>query len=59
MGGSKITETFDMVVLATGMQPTATISSPARVIPLTDDGFVDQATLADGHLCDRHAQDPR
>ncbi|NTV54443.1 MAG: CoB--CoM heterodisulfide reductase iron-sulfur subunit A family protein, partial [Syntrophaceae bacterium] len=46
-GGSKITETFDMVVLATGMQPTAASLANAGVA-VTDDGFVDQATLPKG-----------
>jgi quinone-modifying oxidoreductase subunit QmoA len=46
-GGSKITETFDMVVLATGMQP-STESFKGAGITSTDDGFVDQATLPKG-----------
>ena len=46
-GGSKITETFDMVVLATGMQPTAASLKNAGVA-MTDDGFVDQAALPKG-----------
>jgi quinone-modifying oxidoreductase, subunit QmoA len=46
-GGGKITETFDMVVLATGMQPT-TASLKKAGITGTDDGFVDQATLPKG-----------
>ncbi len=46
-GGSKVTETFDMVVLATGMQPTAGSLKSAGVA-VTDDGFVDQATLPKG-----------
>jgi len=46
-GGGKITETFDMVVLATGMQPTARSLASAG-IAVTDDGFVDQATLPKG-----------
>jgi len=46
-GGGKITETFDMVVLATGMEPTARSLTGAGV-PVTDDGFVDQATLPKG-----------
>lgn len=47
MGGSKVSETFDMVVLATGMQPTAGSLKSAGVA-MTDDGFVDQATLPAG-----------
>jgi quinone-modifying oxidoreductase subunit QmoA len=46
-GGSKITETFDMVVLATGMQPTAASLKNAGVA-MTDDGFVDQTALPKG-----------
>ena len=43
-GGGKVTETFDMVVLATGMQPSTESLKGAGITP-TDDGFVDQATL--------------
>ncbi len=46
-GGGKITETFEMVVLATGMQPTASSLAGAGV-KVTEDGFVDQATLPKG-----------
>jgi quinone-modifying oxidoreductase subunit QmoA len=46
-GGGKVTETFDMVVLATGMQPAAGSLTSAGVA-VTDDGFVDQATLPKG-----------
>ncbi|HEX9021101.1 MAG TPA: CoB--CoM heterodisulfide reductase iron-sulfur subunit A family protein [Nitrospirota bacterium] len=46
-GGGKVTETFDMVVLATGMQPTAR-SLQGAGISVTDDGFVDQAALPAG-----------
>lgn len=46
-GGTKITETFDMVVLATGMQPTTQSLSGAG-IKATWDGFVDQAALPKG-----------
>jgi quinone-modifying oxidoreductase, subunit QmoA len=46
-GGGKITETFDMVVLATGMEPTARSLKGAGV-PVTDDGFIDQTTLPKG-----------
>jgi quinone-modifying oxidoreductase subunit QmoA len=46
-GGGKVTETFDMVVLATGMQPAAGSLTSAGVA-VTDDGFVDQATLPMG-----------
>jgi quinone-modifying oxidoreductase, subunit QmoA len=46
-GGSKVTETFDMVVLATGMEATSRSLTGAG-IPVTDDGFVDQATLPKG-----------
>jgi len=47
MGGSKVSETFDMVVLATGMEATSRSLTGAGV-PVTDDGFVDQATLPKG-----------
>ncbi len=47
LGSGKITETFDMVVLATGMEPTAR-SLKGAGIAVTDDGFVDQATLPKG-----------
>ena len=46
-GGGKVTETFDMVVLATGMQPTSESLKSAGVA-MTDDGFVDQAALPAG-----------
>ena len=46
-GGTKITETFDMIVLATGMQPSTESFKGAGITP-TDDGFVDQATLPKG-----------
>ena len=46
-GGGKITETFDMVVLATGMQPAAKSLAAAGVSP-TWDGFVDQSALPRG-----------
>jgi len=46
-GGGKITETFDLVVLATGMEPTARSLKGAGV-PVTDDGFIDQTTLPKG-----------
>ena len=46
-GGGKITEIFDMVVLATGMQPSTESLKGAGITP-TDDGFVDQATLPAG-----------
>jgi quinone-modifying oxidoreductase, subunit QmoA len=46
-GGGKITETFDMVVLATGMEPTARTLTGAGVT-VTDDGFIDQTTLPKG-----------
>lgn len=46
-GGGKVTETFDMVVLATGMQPTAG-SLVGAGIQVTSDGFVDQAALPAG-----------
>jgi quinone-modifying oxidoreductase subunit QmoA len=45
--GGKVTEAFDMVVLATGMQPTAA-SLKAAGVAVTDDGFVDQAALPKG-----------
>ena len=46
-GGGKVTESFDLVVLATGMEPTARSLKGAGV-PVTDDGFVDQSTLPKG-----------
>jgi quinone-modifying oxidoreductase subunit QmoA len=46
-GGGKVTETFDMVVLATGMEPTTKSLSGAG-IKATWDGFVDQAALPKG-----------
>lgn len=46
-GGGKVTETFDMVVLATGMQPTAG-SLVGAGIQVTSDGFVEQAALPAG-----------
>ncbi len=47
MGGSKVSETFDMVVLATGMEATSRSLTGAGV-SATDDGFVDQTTLPAG-----------
>lgn len=46
-GGGKVTETFDMVVLATGMEPTAR-SLAGTGIQVTTDGFVDQTGLPAG-----------
>lgn len=46
-GGGKVTETFDMVVLATGMEPTARALKGAG-IPVTTDGFVDPSALPAG-----------
>ncbi len=46
-GGGKVTETFDMVVLATGMEPTAKSLAGAG-IKTTWDGFADQAALPKG-----------
>jgi quinone-modifying oxidoreductase subunit QmoA len=46
-GGGKVTESFDMVVLATGMEPTAKSLAGAGVT-VTSDGFVDQSTLPKG-----------
>lgn len=46
-GGGKVTETFEMVVLATGMEPTARTLRGAG-IPVTTDGFVDPAALPAG-----------
>jgi quinone-modifying oxidoreductase subunit QmoA len=46
-GGGKVTESFDMVVLATGMEPTAKSLAGAGV-KTTWDGFVDQAALPKG-----------
>jgi quinone-modifying oxidoreductase subunit QmoA len=47
ISGGKVTETFDLVVLATGMEPTARSLKGASV-SVTDDGFVDQSTLPAG-----------
>jgi quinone-modifying oxidoreductase subunit QmoA len=44
-GGGKITETFEMVVLATGMQANA--KALPSVTP-TEDGLIDQSTLPKG-----------
>lgn len=46
-GGGKVTETFEMVVLATGMEPTARTLKGAG-IPVTIDGFADTAALPAG-----------
>jgi quinone-modifying oxidoreductase subunit QmoA len=46
-GGGKITETFEMVVLATGMEPNAKSVAKAGV-KATWDGFADQAALPKG-----------
>jgi len=46
-GGGKVTETFDLVVLATGMEPTAKSLAGAGV-KTTWDGFVDQGALPKG-----------
>jgi quinone-modifying oxidoreductase subunit QmoA len=40
VAGNKIRETFDMVVLATGMQPTAAIAKPAADLKITPEGFL-------------------
>jgi quinone-modifying oxidoreductase subunit QmoA len=46
-GGGKVTEAFDLVVLATGMEPTAKSLAGAG-ITATWDGFVDQGALPKG-----------
>ncbi len=46
-GGGKVTESFDMVVLATGMEPTAKSLAGAGV-KATWDGFIDQTALPKG-----------
>ncbi len=38
--GEKLTLTYDMVVLATGMQPTLATEKPAIPLPLDEDGFI-------------------
>jgi len=49
-GGSKITATFDMVVLATGMEPAAGAQAlkNAAGVAVTDDGFIDATALKNG-----------
>ncbi|MEW6570362.1 MAG: CoB--CoM heterodisulfide reductase iron-sulfur subunit A family protein [Nitrospirota bacterium] len=47
-GGSKTKATFDMVVLATGMDPTTKTSKVGTNIPYTPDGLVDDAALKKG-----------
>jgi len=49
-GGGKITATFDMVVLATGMEPAAGAKAlkNAAGVAVTDDGFVDATALKNG-----------
>ncbi len=47
-GGGKIKETFDMVVLATGMDGAANGSKVGIQIPYADDGLVDDAALKKG-----------
>ena len=48
MGGGKKEQRADMVVLATGMHPTAGEEKMNGVLKLDDCGFVDQELLADG-----------
>jgi quinone-modifying oxidoreductase subunit QmoA len=38
--GEKLTLTYDMVVLATGMQPSLATEKPAIPLPLDEDGFI-------------------
>ena len=57
-GGGKITETFDMVVLATGMEPTARSLTGAGVT-VDRRRVCGPGNAPEGHLCDRDAQDPR
>ncbi len=49
-GGGKITASFDMLVLATGMEPAAGAKAlkSAADVPVTDDGFVDATALKQG-----------
>lgn len=47
-GGGKIKATFDLVVLATGMEPSTKTSSVGIDIPYTPDGLVDDAGLKKG-----------
>ena len=47
-GGSKVTKRFDMVVLAAGMVPNTKDSLIGMDIPLTEEGFVNAASLKKG-----------
>lgn len=47
-GGGKVEETFDMVVLATGMEPSTASSKPAGDITLEEHGFIDPDKIPDG-----------
>ncbi|MFZ5907940.1 MAG: NAD(P)-binding protein [Nitrospirota bacterium] len=47
-GGGKIKQTFDMVVLATGMEATTKSSKVGMNIAHTDDGLVDDSALKKG-----------
>jgi quinone-modifying oxidoreductase subunit QmoA len=48
MSGKKITEKFDMVVLATGMVPSTKLTKISNDISYTDDGFVIPSSLKKG-----------
>jgi quinone-modifying oxidoreductase subunit QmoA len=47
-GGGKIQETFDMVVLATGMEPSTRSSKVGMDLPYTPDGLIDDSKLKSG-----------
>jgi quinone-modifying oxidoreductase subunit QmoA len=38
--GAKTSQTVDLVVLATGMQPTAAVAKPPADLKLSEDGFI-------------------
>ncbi len=48
LGDGKMTETFDMVVLATGMEPSVASDKPAGDVALEEHGFIDADASPDG-----------
>ena len=48
LGDGKMTETFDMVVLATGMEPSTVSDKPAGDVAMEEHGFIDAGKSPEG-----------
>lgn len=58
LAGTKVEQTFDMVVLATGMEPSSVTDKPSADITLEEHGFIDPARTPDGIFAAGVAQRP-